>query len=89
MSLFVLAFCPAVATPPPSNYLFHYKQWCTADAEVKVPCAENPALPKMHSFKSDSATVEVVMFQLVPGALPYYFYFIFYCGLIDLFTLTF
>ena len=52
----------AIATPPPSNYLFHYKQWCTADAEVKVPCAENPALPKMHSFNSDLATMEVGMF---------------------------
>ena len=101
MSLSVLAFCPAIATPPLSNYLFHYKQWCTADAEVKVPCAENPALLKMHSFKSDSATMEVGIFQLVPGALPYYYYYyyyyyyfilfflFFYCGLIDLLTLTF
>ena len=48
--------------PPLSNYLFHYKQWCTADAEVKVLCAENPALRKIHSFKSDSATMEVGMY---------------------------
>ena len=41
---------------------FSNAQWCTADAEVQVPCAENPALLKMHSFKSDSATMEVVMF---------------------------
>ena len=40
---------------------FPNAQWSTADAEVQVPCAENPALLKMHSFKSDSATVEVVM----------------------------
>ena len=75
MSLSVLAFGPAIATPPLSNHLFHYKQWCTADAEVKVPCAENQALPKMQSFKSDSAAMEVGMFQLVPGALPYYYLF--------------
>ena len=64
MSLSVLPFCPAVATPPVSIYpsLSRNAQWCTADAEVQVPCAENPELPKMHSFKSDSATVEVGMF---------------------------
>ena len=51
---------------------FPNAQWCTADAEVQVPCAENPALPKMHSFKSDSATMEDGMFRLMPGALPSY-----------------
>ena len=50
MSLSVLAFCPAIATPPLSNYLFHYKQWCTADAEVKVPCAENPGATEVAFF---------------------------------------
>ena len=44
---------------------FPNAQWCTADAEVQVPCAENPELSKMHSFKSDSATVEVGMFCLL------------------------
>ena len=44
---------------------FPNAQWCTADAEVQVPCAENPALLKMHSFKSDSATVEVGKFCLL------------------------
>ena len=44
---------------------FPNAQWCTADAEVQAPCAENPALPKMHSFKSDSATMEVCMFCLL------------------------
>ena len=51
---------------------FPNAQWCTADAEVKVPCAENPTLPKMHSFKSDLATMEVGMFWLMPWVLPSY-----------------
>ena len=51
---------------------FPNTQWCTADAEVQVPCAENPAPPKMHSFKSDLATMEVGMFRLMPGVLPFY-----------------
>ena len=43
----------------------------------RSPVLRTPELPKLHSFKSDSATVEVGMFQLVPGALPYhYFYFL-------------
>ena len=74
MSLSVLAFCPAVATPL-RLYLsisFPNAQWCTADAEVQVLCAENPALLRMHSFKSDSATMEDGMFRLMPGALPSY-----------------
>ena len=44
---------------------FPNAQWCTADAEVQVPCAENTALLKMHSFKSESATVEVGKFCLL------------------------
>ena len=38
----------------------------------RSPCAENPALPKTHSFKSDSATVEVGMLRLMPRVLPSY-----------------
>ena len=72
MSLSVLALCPAVATPPISAISFPNAQWCTADAEVQVPSAENPVLPKMHSFKSDLVTMEVGMFRLMPGVLPSY-----------------
>ena len=47
-------------------------QWYAADAEVKVLYAENQALGKIQSVKSDSATMEVGMFQLMPGVLPSY-----------------
>ena len=48
-----------------------HAQCYAADAEVKVLCAENPALRKIHSFKTDSATMEVGMFRLMP-VLPSY-----------------
>ena len=50
---------------------FPHAQFYAPDAEVNVLCAENPALRKIHSFKTDSATMEVGMFRLMP-VLPSY-----------------
>ena len=51
MSLSVLTLCPAVAIPALSNY--------PSDAEVRVHCAENPALPKIHSAEN----LELIFFS--------------------------
>ena len=57
---------------------FSHALWYAADAEVKVLCAENQALRKIHSFKSDSATMEVGMFWLMAGVLPSYSFIAFF-----------
>ena len=50
------------ASPLEVSISFPHAQWYAADAEVKVLYAENQALRKIHSVKSDSATMEVGMF---------------------------
>ena len=57
---------------------FPHAQWYAADAEVKVLYAENPTLRKIHSFKSDSATMEAGMFRFMPGVLPSYSFIAFF-----------
>ena len=65
---------------------FPHAQWYAADAEVKVLYAENPTLRKIHSFKSDSATVEAGMFRLMPGVLPSYSFIAFFSFLFFFFS---
>ena len=67
----ILSSC-CIASSIEMSISFPHAQCYAADAEVKVLCAENQALWKMHSFKSDSAIMEVGMFRLMPRVLPSY-----------------
>ena len=67
----ILSSC-CIASSIEMSISFPHAQCYAADAEVKVLCAENQALWKMHSFKSHSAIMEVGMFRLMPRVLPSY-----------------
>ena len=71
MSLSDLAFCPAVATPPLST-CSSLSRTRSGVLRMQKSRSSVPALPKMHYFKSDSVTMEVGMFRLMPGVLPSY-----------------
>ena len=67
----ILSSC-CIASSIKMSISFPHAQCYAADAEVRVLCAENQALRKIHSVKSDSATMEVGMFRLMPRVLPSY-----------------